>query len=107
MAMPAEENSAGASPGSSTAVDDLVDLLRPFDPAKIAALSAASHALRTPLTSIVGFVELLADGAAGPITAEQDRILAAVARSTSQLLAMIDILSRDGRSDRTTPIGAG
>jgi signal transduction histidine kinase len=55
-------------------------------------LRDATHQLRTPLTSISGYVELLADGAAGPITEEQAQLLAAVARNAARLTALIDAL---------------
>jgi two-component system, OmpR family, phosphate regulon sensor histidine kinase PhoR len=52
--------------------------------------AALQHDLRTPLTSIAGFVELLADGSAGPVTAEQKRLLDAIARNAVKLTVMID-----------------
>lgn len=79
--------------GSDTAPDAiaaLVDALCPLDRESADLLHAASHELRTPLTSIVGFTELLADGAAGPVTAQQQRLLATVAQNAARLLAMVD-----------------
>ena len=52
--------------------------------------STVSHELRTPLTSAAGYVELLAEGDAGPLTAEQRDMLDTVARSLSRLDGIVD-----------------
>jgi signal transduction histidine kinase len=67
--------------------------VRVIRPSENGSLTALSHELRTPLTSIVGFAELLADGAAGPVTAEQKRLLDAIARNADRITVMIDSLS--------------
>lgn|GEM_PF-3475334 len=74
------------------AIAALVDALRPLDRESADLLFAASHELRTPLTSIVGFTELLAEGAAGPVTAEQRQLLATVAQNAARLMALVDSL---------------
>jgi signal transduction histidine kinase len=86
--------SSGSDEGTQ-AITALVDSLRPLDRAKTDLLRTASHQLRTPLTCIVGFVELLADGAGGPITAEQERILQTLARNVSRLASLVDALEPD------------
>lgn len=100
------------------AIAALVDALRPLDRESADLLHAASHEMRTPLTSIVGFTELLADGAAGPVTARQQSLLATVAENAALLLAMVDRLepvlpdqraargTRAARETRETPWGA-
>ena len=80
------------SDDAQDAIAALVDALRPLDGESAGLLHAASHELRTPLTSIVGFTELLADGAAGPVTAEQKRLLATVAQNAARLMALVDEL---------------
>jgi signal transduction histidine kinase len=87
--------SSGADAGTH-AISALVDSLRPLDRVKTDLLRTASHQLRTPLTCIVGFVELLADGAGGPITAEQERILQTLTRNVSRLASLIDALEPGG-----------
>ena len=52
--------------------------------------STVSHELRTPLTSAAGYVELLVEGDAGPLTAEQRDMLDTVARSLSRLDGIVD-----------------
>ena len=52
--------------------------------------STVSHELRTPLTSAAGYVELLIEGDAGPLTTEQRTMLDTVARSLTRLDAIVD-----------------
>ncbi|HEV3171213.1 MAG TPA: histidine kinase dimerization/phospho-acceptor domain-containing protein [Actinocrinis sp.] len=79
-------------PGGAGAVAALREALGPLDGDTGELLRDATHQLRTPLTSISGYVELLADGAAGPVTEEQALLLEAVARNTARLTALIDAL---------------
>lgn len=58
-------------------------------------VAAAHHELRTPLTSVVGYTELLLDGAAGPLTGEQEQMLARVESNGSTLLRLLERLLRD------------
>jgi signal transduction histidine kinase len=53
-------------------------------------LSSAAHDLRTPLHSIVGYVDLLSEDAYGPVTEEQRGVLGEVASSAQ---ALIDIVA--------------
>lgn len=52
--------------------------------------STVSHELRTPLTSAAGYVELLAEGDAGPLNEDQRRMLAVVSRSLNRLNHIVD-----------------
>jgi PAS domain S-box-containing protein len=52
--------------------------------------STVSHELRTPLTSAAGYVELLVEGDAGPLTDEQRMMLDTVARSLTRLDGIVD-----------------
>jgi signal transduction histidine kinase len=52
-----------------------------------------SYELRSPLTSIIGFAEMLSDGSAGPLNKKQEEYANHVMRSSRMLLAIInDIL---------------
>jgi signal transduction histidine kinase len=52
-----------------------------------------SYELRSPLTNIIGFAQLLEDGTAGPLTDKQSEYLDYISSSSSVLLAIInDIL---------------
>ncbi len=49
-----------------------------------------SHELRTPLTGAQEFVSLMQEGAAGPLTASQSKLLAATLRSCDQMSHCVD-----------------
>ena len=68
----------------------LVDELRAVDQVKSDFLATVSHELRTPLTSIAGYVEILRDRDAGPLTPAQDRMLDSVDRNTARLRHLIE-----------------
>jgi signal transduction histidine kinase len=56
-------------------------------------LANMSHELRTPLNAIIGFSELLKDGLAGPMTAQQREFIGDIFSSGTHLLSLInDIL---------------
>jgi two-component system cell cycle sensor histidine kinase PleC len=55
-------------------------------------LANVSHELRTPLNSILGFTELIADGAAGEVTDKQAEYLGDIQKSGRRLLALINDL---------------
>ncbi len=68
----------------------LVAELESLGQAKASFLASASHDLRTPLTSIIGYVELLADQEAGPIRPAQAKMLDGVDRNARRLKTMIE-----------------
>lgn len=70
----------------------IVAELKELDRAKSDFLSTVSHELRTPLTSINGYVELLTDGDAGPVTGEQEKMLSIVGRNVARLRGLIEDL---------------
>ena len=49
-----------------------------------------SYELRTPLTNIIGFIQLLGDGAIGPLNQRQTEYAGYVMKSSAALLAIID-----------------
>jgi signal transduction histidine kinase len=55
-------------------------------------LTNVSHELRTPLTAVMGYVSLLLDDAAGPITDAQRDELSQVNRASERLLGLIEDL---------------
>lgn len=71
-------------------------------------LSNVSHELRTPLTAVLGYLSLLEEGLAGPVTDEQKETITQVKSSSDKLLEMIgDLLElaslkRDDRAVQTT-----
>ncbi len=58
--------------------------------AKSDFLAKMSHELRTPLNSVIGFSEMLQDGAAGPLADRQHRYVANVLSGGRQLLQLIN-----------------
>lgn len=64
--------------------------LQSLDQAKTRFLASSSHDLRTPLTNIIGNVEIIQDAEAGPVTAAQASMLDAVSRNGRRLLSLIE-----------------
>ncbi|MFL6024868.1 MAG: ATP-binding protein [Marmoricola sp.] len=72
--------------------ETVVDHLRALDTAKDDFVSTVSHELRTPLSSIIGSTELLDDGLAGELTAQQRQLLEVIDRNAERLLALANDL---------------
>jgi two-component system phosphate regulon sensor histidine kinase PhoR len=68
----------------------LVRDLQSLDQAKTSFVASSSHDLRTPLTSIAGYAEMLADGDAGPLPPTQAKMIDAIFRNTRRLQALIE-----------------
>jgi two-component system sensor histidine kinase BarA len=52
-------------------------------------LATVSHELRTPLNVIIGYTGMLGEGAAGPVSDEQQHLLGGISRYSRQLLDLI------------------
>jgi signal transduction histidine kinase len=65
-------------------------------------LASAAHDLKTPLTAIVGYAELLADGTVGDLQPEQKQFLNVIDRNARRLESMIDDLVLMARIDSGT-----
>ncbi len=52
-----------------------------------------SHELKLPMTSIKGYADLLASGAAGPVSDEQRNFLTTISTNTSRMAALVSDLS--------------
>ena len=66
------------------------DALEDADRLKSQFLSNMSYELRTPLTSIIGFTEMLHQDYFGPLTEKQDDYLEKILSSSQRLLLLID-----------------
>jgi PAS domain S-box-containing protein len=66
--------------------------LQRLDELKSQFVSVAAHELRTPLSSIMGYVEMLLDNDVGPLTDQQGQYLGIVERSARRLLAITNNL---------------
>jgi signal transduction histidine kinase len=70
----------------------MVDRMEELGRTKSDFVSRVSHELRSPLTSVIGYVELLIDGAPGTPTDDQGRMLEIIDRNSRRLLALIEDL---------------
>ena len=66
--------------------------LRELDQVREEFMGLVAHELRTPLSSIVGYVDELRDGGVGALNEEQARFLEVVARNAERLRLLVDDL---------------
>lgn len=66
--------------------------LRELDASKDEFISMASHQLRTPLTAIKGYLSMVVDGDAGPITLQERQMLQRAFDSAEQMVFLISDL---------------
>jgi signal transduction histidine kinase len=71
---------------------EMLDRMDELSRAKSDFVSKISHELRSPLTSVIGYVELLSDGGPGDPSPEQGRMLTIIERNSRRLLALIEDL---------------
>jgi signal transduction histidine kinase len=71
---------------------DMLDRMEELGRTKSDFVSKISHELRSPLTSVIGYVELLIEGDPGLPTDGQNRMLAIIERNSRRLLALIEDL---------------
>lgn len=70
------------------------DKLRALDEAKDEFISMASHQLRTPLTSVKGYVSMVLEGDTGPVKANQRKLLQQAFDSSQRMVYLIaDLLN--------------
>lgn len=74
------------------AFNNMCDRLKELDRMKAEFISNISHNLKTPLTAIREANELMLDKVAGPVSAQQVRLLTIVKESTLRLIMMINDL---------------
>jgi PAS domain S-box-containing protein len=70
----------------------MLERAQELDRAKSDFVSRVSHELRSPLTSVLGYLELIGEGDPGPLTKDQRRMLEVVSRNGRRLLALIEDL---------------
>jgi PAS domain S-box-containing protein len=84
-------NRRGEVIGASTIARDVTER-KQLEQMKDDFVSTVSHELRTPLTAIKGFIELVADGDAGPLSEAQREFLQIASRNTDRLGSLINDL---------------
>jgi signal transduction histidine kinase len=77
--------------GASTIARDITER-KQLEQMKDDFVGTVSHELRTPLTAIKGFIELVADGDAGPLSESQREFLQIASRNTDRLGNLINDL---------------
>ena len=82
---------SGTIVSASTIAHDITDR-KLLDRMKDDFVGMVSHELRTPLTAIKGFIELVADGEAGPVNDTQREFLEVAARNSDKLGTLINDL---------------
>ena len=85
------KDQSGAVVSASTIARDITDR-KLLDRMKDDFVGTVSHELRTPLTAIRGFIELVADGEAGPVTDTQREFLLIAGRNSDKLGVLINDL---------------
>jgi PAS domain S-box-containing protein len=81
----------GKVTGASIIARDITER-RQLEQMKDDFVGTVSHELRTPLTAIKGFIELVADGDAGPVSDAQREFLQIASRNTDRLGSLINDL---------------
>ena len=86
----------------------LVEALNDADRLKTDFLANLSHELRTPLNVIIGYNEMLLDGACGPLDGEQATVLGRAQHNARELLALMGAaLELSRHQGRALPLNLG
>ncbi|MDP3028596.1 MAG: PAS domain-containing sensor histidine kinase [Deltaproteobacteria bacterium] len=67
-------------------------------------LAGIVHDLKTPLTAVKGFVDMLLSGKAGPLTAKQDKFLRSCSMAISREAELIECLENYSRAKTGRPV---
>src|SRR5437867_637791 len=70
--------------------NSMASQLRQMEETKAEFFASVSHELRSPLTSIHGAIDLLRDGAPGPLTERQGRLTDIIGQSSERLLRLVN-----------------
>lgn len=70
--------------------DRLLAEMRELDTSKTEMMATLNHEMRTPLTSVLGYLELVRDGEGGTIPPKADEMLGAVEHSARRLHSIVD-----------------
>jgi signal transduction histidine kinase len=84
---------------SNSLLEELNNELHDRDAMRVRFLAAMSHELRTPLGAIVGFADLLHDGAAGDLNDEQRKQIGLIGESGRHVLHIVEEMLDVARID--------
>ena len=84
----------------------VVEQMKALDRSQTEFIATASHELRTPATSILGYTELLTDGSMGPVAPQQAGVLERIQRNSERLVALIEDLLTLSRGSSTQAASA-
>jgi signal transduction histidine kinase len=76
--------------------------LESLDQAKADLVANFSHELKTPLTALRGYVELLAEGGLGPLSPEAERAVSVCAKNVNRLARRIEELVQLSQLEKRT-----
>ncbi|WP_427173102.1 ATP-binding protein [Arthrobacter sp. 92] len=82
-----------------SAQKQVVKQLQQLDQAKTDFLATVNHELRTPLTSISAYLDMIQDGAGGPVPPEVGRMLDIIVRNSERLRRLIEDMLTVSRQD--------
>jgi len=82
---------------------DPIALMGEVERAKSTLLATVSHEMRTPLTSVIGYAEMLLEGMVGPINDEQREYLATILGKADHLLRLITSMLDLARAEASPP----
>ena len=82
---------------------DPIAVMGEVERAKTALLATVSHEMRTPLTSVIGYSEMLLEGMVGPVNDEQREYLSTILGKADHLLRLITSMLDLARLDASPP----
>ncbi|WP_323959494.1 hypothetical protein GC088_13330 [Arthrobacter sp. JZ12] len=88
------------------AQQQVVERLQELDAAKDGFVATVHHELRTPLSSILGYVELLQDGDAGDLPGPAQRMLGIIERNGQRLSTLVENVLALSVLDAGTELGS-
>jgi signal transduction histidine kinase len=84
-----------------SAQQQVLQQLRQLDKAKTDFLATVNHELRTPLTSITAYLDMIREGAGGPVPEGIQRMVEVISRNSDRLRRLIEDMLTVSKQDGT------